>query len=96
MGDEVAIFRPRPHHTHFALEYVPQLRQFVELGIPQPLAQRRNTRITLSGDPWAIIAVGRFVHGTELENAEWCAVTADSLAPIEHRAGGVTPNQDTR
>ena len=37
--------RPRPHQGHLAAEYIPQLRKFVEAGLPQDVADSRNPRV---------------------------------------------------
>jgi hypothetical protein len=87
VADEVAVFRARPDDAHLPLEHVPQLGQFVDLGVAQPVAEGGNARVTLAGDARAVIAGARLVHGAELENVEGAALSANALAPVEDGPG---------
>ena len=46
--------RPRTHHAHFAPQYVPQLRQFIQAIAPEKLADRGDARVGGDLETWAL------------------------------------------
>jgi hypothetical protein len=63
--DEVGIFRTGSNETHIAFEYVPQLGQFIEFCVAQPVADGSDAVVGLGGYFGAVVAFGPFLHGAE-------------------------------
>ena len=85
-GEKVTLDDPNPeilhrkgtgaHQTHLALEYVDQLRQFVNLGPSEQASQPRDPRII---SPGHCRRVGWIIpHGPDLDNLEELPVLANS------------------
>src|SRR5262249_755498 len=71
--DELRLLRSRADEAHIADQNVDKLRQFVEAGLPQELAERSATVVVLRGHARAGL-VGIDVHAAELEHVERLAV----------------------
>ena len=90
--DEVRIFRTRPDQVHVADENIEKLRQLVELGPAQELAQARNPRVTLDGQP-RTHQVGAVDHRPELVDEEGLTETTDAALAKEDRPRRVELDQ---
>src|SRR4051812_991653 len=86
LRDEQRPLGPRADDRHIALEDVPQLRQFVDVGAPQHLADRRPPRVLLAREHWPGHRFGIVEHRAELVDHERLAVEAHPLLTVEHRS----------
>src|ERR1700733_2199758 len=85
--------RPRSDDAHFATDYVPQLRQFIEAGATQPSAKASNAWVFLEFEERALALVfgAEFflarirvnTHRAEFEAAESIAFLADAIGDVE-------------
>src|SRR5438876_4547649 len=74
----------RPHHAHFSLQDVDQLRQLVDSPFPEPAADSGDPKVP-HGRPTGAIFFSITPHGSELPHHVWLATHADSHLPVEHR-----------
>ena len=98
--------RPRTNEAHLAAEDVPQLRQFVEAGLADEVADPGDPGIFLQlviGFPFGpeggifreqflqhLVGVGN--HAAELPGAEAATMAADPFLRIEDRTGRAEAN----
>jgi hypothetical protein len=73
----------RTHQRHVAAQHVPQLRQLVQAGAAQDLADTGDA--VIGGDIPRVVAVGVDPHGAELQQLERMAVLADPDLAEQHR-----------
>ena len=66
-----------------------QLRQFVELGIAQPVTERRDASITVCRDMRTGITGRLLAHGAEFKDPERNLPPPEARTMIEDRAGRV-------
>src|SRR5579875_150646 len=83
--------RTRPDKAHVPTYHVPELRQFVELPVPQYLAQPRYARVILAGAHALVLAARH--HGAYLVDGENPAAGAEALLLEEHRPSAFQHNE---
>lgn len=88
------ILGARTDQAHLAHQHVPELRQFVDLGIAQEFTQGGYARISFGGDFAAPVAVLILEHRTEFQNTKGFAVTPGAKPTEEDGPGGVTLDAD--
>ena len=72
----------RPHEAHIAHQHVPELGQFIQLGLAQKAADPGDARILVFGQRHAHV-VGIDDHGPEFPDAERLPELADPGLPVE-------------
>ncbi len=87
------VFGTRPHQAHLADQHVPQLRQFVQLGIPQPFADGGDARVIRRRDARPGITGRLLAHGAELEDLEDPPTHSQARPAEEDRARGIAFDQ---
>src|SRR5215203_5721909 len=85
--DEIGPLRPWTDQRHVAAKHVPELRELVEIELPQPPPDRRASRIIVSRPHRAGVVFGPRVHRAELVDVEGLAVEPHALLGIENGAG---------
>ncbi len=100
-GQDLALQRLRPglgdlghlgartDEAHLADQHVPQLGQFVQLGIAQPLPQRSDASVVPPGDGRTLITGGFFAHGAELEDLEGTPAHAHARTAVKDGTGRI-------
>src|SRR5262245_15919538 len=83
LRDEKRTLGPRSDNRHVALEHVPELGQFVDVGLAQELADWRPPRILFTGEHRSGFGFGVLVHRPELVNHERLAVEPHPLLAVE-------------
>src|SRR5262249_16001867 len=75
--DVAGDFGTRADEAHFAAEYIPKLREFVEFGATKEPAERCDTRIIVPGDGRSEYICVRH-HGPEFPDKKRNSILADS------------------
>ena len=86
---------PRADQAHVSAQDVPELRQLVDLGLPQEVSDARDSRVAAHRDPRADLR-GVVDHGAELEHGERPEVPPHAPLAEEHGARAVEPDRDGR
>ncbi len=82
--DNIPFFRPRANNGHFSTQYVPKLRQLIDLGLAQQLANRRDT-IIMHRSYLAIAGVLTIMHGAQLIHIKLSAPQSGPFSSIKGR-----------
>src|ERR1700693_1274552 len=85
--DEFRALGPRPGEGHVPLDYIQELRDFVQARIAKEAAHARDTRIVVPRPGGAGVGFRIRAHGPEFIAVENSAELADALLPVNHRAG---------
>ena len=96
--DEVRLLRPRADHRQFAAQDVEDLRQLIQMGPPEQVAERGDAQVLLLG-PAGRLRRGALTHGAELQDLEGGSVTPGAGLAIEQRtavAEKITEHHDRR
>ena len=94
-ADKYSTFRTGSHHAHVALQHTENLRQLVNAGLAQELANLGNTRVILSSPlSTKLFSVG--THGAELVDRKGFAIKANAFLGIENRAMVIKFNRKCR
>src|SRR5271165_3597567 len=75
----------RPNKPHIAAQHIQQLRQFVETGLAEQCAQRKQAWVLLFRQDQSIGLERRDDHCSKLENYKFIAVVALSFLSEEGR-----------
>ena len=89
LGGDVGILRARTDQRHLTDQHIPQLRQLIELGITQELAEGGDAAIAIGGDFGAVVGFVVLIHRAEFEDAKGLATPPGSRTAIEDRTWGV-------
>ncbi len=84
-GNDLRVFRPRANQAHFPLQNIPQLRNFIKLGIPQPAPNWCDARVIFCSYPRSILTIRAIDHRTEFQDVKILAMQANPWSTIEHR-----------
>ena len=90
--------RPRPDQGHVTAHHIPELRQFVQAGATQQVADRRDARVVARLEERArhLIDLGQLreatvrtlVHGAELQDVEAIEMPTRAPLPVDDLPGG--------
>src|ERR1700757_2487465 len=75
------------YKVHVSFEHAPELRNFVETGGAQELANPRDTRIIVGGPGGAGVGFGILAHGAKFVAVEDLPSPANALLAIKNRPG---------
>ena len=86
-ANELRPLRARADDRHLALEHVPELRQLVEVGLPEKAADAGHARVVLLREDGPARLLCVLVHRPELVHREEPAALAHPGLPVNHAAG---------
>ena len=78
-------FGSRSDQAHVAPQDVEELRQLVDVGVPQPVSDPGAPRVVVRGPDRAGLALGVAPHAAELDDPEPAAPLPDPLLAVEDR-----------
>ena len=81
---------PWPHEAHITLQDVEELGQFIDVGVPQPLADARAAAVMVGGPNRARLTLGVGSHASELDDAEPPAPLPHAFLRVKNGAAEVT------
>ena len=94
--NELRPLGPRTDDRHFALDDVQQLRNFVQMELPQHPAYGRDPRVVgRLGPDGTGAGLGIVTHGADLVHLELAAVAADANLAIDAGTAGGQADQET-
>ena len=76
-------FGPRADETHITLEYIDQLRKFIQFRPPKKPAHPCNARVVADRD-WSTFPRGIRNHSPKLIDEEWTKVPTDPFLSEEY------------
>src|ERR1022692_3322558 len=91
-------FRSRANYAHVAPQYIEELREFVEIGLPEENAHCSPSRIVGGGPTRISFLTPPYSHGPKFQHAKHAAVESYPLLDKEHRttAGSFNHERDQK
>src|SRR6266511_1670336 len=92
--DQRRSFRTRAHETHLTPQYIDQLRQLIQVRLPQPPPDRSDPRVIFRRPNRAGGLLGILDHAAKLKHDKSTTVQAHALLSVKYRPTGGALNRD--